>query len=114
MASGLSMDLYFDPATKLLKIHIPSTGERWIYFLHSYNQTTTSPPPSTSQLVEMFQEMPPEISSIEFYVYLDAMTGFLWIYIPYSDEPCRIYILPGVIDSVSYPSPTVSELNFSE
>src|SRR5579859_2930218 len=115
MASDLSMDLYFDPASNLLEIHIPSTGERWIYVLHSYNPTTTSPPSSTSQLVEMFQELSPEISSVEFYVYIDAMTGFLWIYIPYSDEPWRTYILPEAsIDSLSYPSPAPSELSFSE
>jgi hypothetical protein len=116
MASDLSMDLYFDPATSLLEIHIPSTGERWIYFLHSYKPNTTSSlSPATSQLVEMFQELSPQISSVQFYVYIDAMTGFLWIYIPYSDEPWRTYILPEPsVDNIFYPSPASTQPYFSE
>src|SRR5579859_1089746 len=131
MDSDLTMDLYFNPLTKFLEIHLPCTGERWIYFLHSYNPSPSSSPASlsssllhspeishatscSSSLIEMFEELSPKTSSVEFYVYIDEMTGLLWIYVPSSEmQPWRVYTLPSM-DDVAYPSPVSSQLNYYE
>ena len=45
--------------------------------------------------MEMIDESSPTMSSIEFFVYVDEMTGLLWINIPSSDdEPWRVYEVP--------------------
>ena len=117
MDSAYQMDLYFDPTTRLLKIQMPCTGEQWIYHLQSYNPPSSSlaispaPEPfhhSTSPLMEMIDESSPTMSSVEFFVYVDEMTGLLWINIPSSDdEPWRVYELPAS-EEEAYPSPMSS------